>query len=184
ACLDLGCPGSGLLRRGRLLGAGALQLLRSGRDLALALVEELAARRDARSRLRELALPLGQRLLPVAQVALPGLQTFLALGEPAVARPGPRRRLARLALERRLGARDLLLARRDRVRLLGEILGRLRSLVVGRRQLTELRLDVLLALGGPGLMGRELVAFVDEAAALELERLDLLGDVPLALLER
>jgi hypothetical protein len=43
---------------------------------------------------------------------------------------------------------------------------------------------VLLALGGAGLDGRELVVLFDEPAPLELERLDLLGDVPLALLER
>ena len=43
---------------------------------------------------------------------------------------------------------------------------------------------MLLALGGAGLDGRELVVLVDEPAPLELERLDLLGDVALALLER
>src|SRR5207244_11464920 len=47
----------------------------------------------------------------------------------------------------------------------------------------QLPLDVLLPLAGLVLLGRELVAPLREPPPLELERLHLLGDVALALLE-
>src|SRR5207302_389891 len=183
AGIDLGRPRRVLLGRRGLLREPALQLLRPGLDVALAFLEELGAGVDAGARLRELALALGERLLAVAELLLVGLDALLAPGERPVARLGAGRRLARLALERRLGALDLLVASGDRARLLREVLGGARALLVGRGQLAELRLDVLLALRGMGLQRRELVVLLHEPPPLELERLHLLGDVALALLE-
>src|SRR5205807_877010 len=127
--------------------------------------------------LRELALALGERLLAVAELLLVCLDALLAPGERQVARLGAGRRLAGLALERRLGSLDLLVAGGDRARLLREVLGGARALLVGGGQLAELGLDVLLALRGLGLERRKLVVLLHESPPLELERLHLLGDV-------
>src|SRR5207244_2184515 len=75
--LHLGGASRVLLGRCGLLRELALQLLRPGLEVALALLEELAAGVDAGARLREVALALGERLLTLAQFFLTGLEAVL-----------------------------------------------------------------------------------------------------------
>ena len=180
------------LRQGGLAGVGLgdprlrlrTQPLGPCLELPLALVEELAARRHARLLLGEVPLDPNEGLLALGQILLAPLQRRVALLQRGVAGLGPRRLLALAAIECLLGLRDLLLARGDRRRLLRQLGRHLGALLVGRRQLAELRCDVLLALGRTRLSGRELLLGLGDPPAVDLERLEALVEIALALFQR
>src|SRR5262245_29424284 len=180
----------GLARDPALVGQLALepvgvstQLLLLEQDVRLALADRLVAGGDARRLLlvvvlarRQLALSLRELLVTRAPLVLARRERTLAAVEPGRAGLLLRRDLALLL-------RQLPLTLVERGLRPLELAGRLLALPVARLQLPQPPLRGLLLLGREGLLGHELGLEVRDARVLGLDRLALVADPPLALLE-
>src|SRR5919201_2752350 len=190
AAVELGRAGDRFARDPALLGELALealcvvaQLLLLEEELRLALADRLVAGGDARGLLLQVALARAQLALALRELLVARTPLVLALREPALApvEPGRHRLLVRRQLA--LLLRQLPLTLLERGPALSQLVCGLLALAIGALELVQPRLGRFPVLGRERLLGRELGLGVRHPRVLGLDRLALVADAPLPLLE-
>src|SRR5439155_3228990 len=161
----------------------ATQALLLEQQLCLALTEGLVLGRDPRGLLFEVGLARRKLALALRDFLVARPTLVLALRERALAAFELDDACAVPRLELLLGAGELLLAVGKRLALLLELVRDLGAVPIEALQLAQLRFSLLVALGRELLFARELRLQLGQPAVLGFDRLALVPDLALALLE-
>jgi hypothetical protein len=163
--------------------ASSAQLLLLEQDVGLALADRLVAGGDARRLLLQVVSRAPQLALSLRELLVARAPLVLALRERPLAAVEPGRAGLLLRCDLALLLRQLPLALVERGPRPLELPGRLLALPVARLQLPQPPLRGLLLLDREGLLGCQLGLEVGDACVLGLDRLALVPNPPLALLE-